>query len=66
MDVTIKDTLFWKMYNTLRDAEGVLWECDGAVNPENDDLNQSIADLNQDIASVLDSLQPIVNQLKGE
>jgi hypothetical protein len=66
MAASIDNTLFWQIYNALRDAEGVLWECDGAVNPENDSLNQSISELNKDIAIVLDKLQPIIINLKDE
>ena len=64
MKVTLDNSLFWKMYNALRDTEGVLWECDGSVNPENQDLNQSIADLSGSIANVLDNLQPIIQAIK--
>jgi len=62
--ITISSKLFWLMYNALRDAEGVLWECDGATNPEDEDLTESIADATKGISSVLDKLQPIVKTLK--
>jgi hypothetical protein len=58
-----KDT-FWQMYNALREAEGVLWECEGSTNPENDELTESIVEANQQIESVLNDLQKIVCQLK--
>ena len=64
--VEIKPSLFWSMYNALRDAEGVLWECDGATNPENENLTETIADCQNEIARILDLLQPIVSTLKED
>lgn len=66
MTIQLQNTLFWKIYNVLRDAEGVLWECDGATNPEDESLTESIADLNKDLANVLDKLQPIIQTLKED
>ena len=54
------------MYNALRDAEGVLWSCDGATNPEDEDLVQEISDTSEQLTGVLDKLQKIVSQLKEE
>jgi hypothetical protein len=62
--ITISSKLFWMMYNALRDAEGVLWDCDGATNPEDENLVEAIADANNNISSVLDKLQRIVKTLK--
>jgi hypothetical protein len=64
--IQISTTLFWKMYNALRDAEGTLWSCDGATNPEDEDLTEEIAQANKTISNVLDHLQPIVKTLKEE
>ena len=44
----------------------MLWECDGATNPEDESLTESIADLNKDLANVLDKLQPIIQTLKED
>lgn len=60
--IEINQTLFWQMYNALRDAEGVLWECDGRINCEH--LSCSIGFANKDISNVLDKLQPIISTLK--
>jgi hypothetical protein len=64
--VELDSTLFWSMYNALRDAEGVLWSCDGATNPEDEDLVQEISDTSEQLTGVLDKLQKIVSQLKEE
>ena len=66
MKVEIDQDLFWKIYTILRDTEGVLWECDGAVNPEDENLVDSITELTDQLADTLDSLQPIVSQLKSD
>jgi hypothetical protein len=65
-EITISSILFWKMYNALRDAEGVLWECDGATNPEDEDLTESICDATKSVSGVLDKLQPIIKTLKED
>jgi hypothetical protein len=64
--IEITNTLFWQMYNALRDAEGVLWSCDGATNPEDDQLTEDIVEASQTIESVLNKLQKIVCKLKEE
>jgi len=64
--IKISKSTFWEMYNALRDAEGVLWECEGSTNSEDDDLTQSIVETNQKIESILNDLQKIVCQLKEE
>lgn len=60
----ISTTLFWKMYNALHDAESILWQCDGATNPEDEDLTESINDTTELISKVLNSCEPIVTTLK--
>jgi hypothetical protein len=62
--IQIDTILFWKMYNALRDAEEVLWSCDGATNPEDEDLTEEIVETSQTIESVLDDCQKIVKTLK--
>jgi hypothetical protein len=64
--IEISTYQFWSMYNALRDAEGVLWSCDGSTNPEDQELAEEIAETNQMISKVLDSLQPIVKNLKED
>jgi hypothetical protein len=63
-NIEIPTILFWKMYNALRDAEGVLWSCDGATNPEDEDLTTDIVEASQAIEAVLNKCQKIVKDLK--
>ena len=60
----ISTELFWKMYDALRDAEGVLWSCDGSTNPEDEDLTQEIVETTEYISKVLDSCQNVITKLK--
>jgi hypothetical protein len=60
----ISTTLFWKMYNALRDAEGTLWRCDGATNPEDEDLVEEISETAQTIDKTLASCESVVSSLK--
>ena len=62
--IEIPTILFWKMYNALRDAEGVLWSCDGVTNPEDEDLTTDIVEASQTIEAVLNKCQKIVKDLK--
>jgi hypothetical protein len=62
--IEIPTILFWKMYNALRDAEGVLWSCDGATNPEDENLTDEIVDASNTIDSVMTDCQNIVKDLK--
>lgn len=62
--IEIPTILFWRMYNALRDAEGVLWTCDGATNPEDEDLTNDIVEASQAIEAVLNKCQKIVKDLK--
>ena len=62
--IEIPTILFWKMYNALRDAEGVLWSCDGATNPEDEDLTNDIVEASDAIEAVLNKCQKIVKDLK--
>lgn len=64
MNVQISESLFWAMYGSLRDAEGVLWECNGAVNSDDVNLSEMIESCQDGITKVLDNLQPIVQSLK--
>jgi hypothetical protein len=58
------EVLFWKMYNALRDAEAVLWSCDGATNPEDENLTDEIVETSEHISKVLDSCQNVIKELK--
>lgn len=62
--IQISTTLFWKMYNALHNAHSVLWKCDGAINPEDEDLMEEINEASELIAKVLDRCEPIVSALK--
>lgn len=62
--IQISSNIFWQAYNALRNAEGILWECNGATNPEDENLTELITDCSREISIVLDKLQPIVNNLK--
>lgn len=62
--IEIPTILFWKMYDALRDAEGVLWSCDGATNPEDEDLTNDIVETSQTLEAVLNKCQKIVKDLK--
>jgi hypothetical protein len=62
--IEIPTILFWKMYDALRDAEGVLWSCDGATNPEDEDLTNDIVETSQTLEAVLNKCQKIVKNLK--
>ena len=60
----ISTTLFWKMYNALHDAESTLWRCDGAVNPEDQDLVDEITETGQTIEAVMNHCEPVISALK--
>jgi hypothetical protein len=62
----INQITFWRMYNALKDAENVLWECDGSVNPDDDNLNESISELSELIGNLLNDLQPVIKEIKEE
>jgi hypothetical protein len=64
--IEISTYQFWSMYNALRDAEGTLWSCNGATNPEDQELTEDITETNEMISKVLDSLQLIVKKLKED
>jgi hypothetical protein len=52
-NIEINETFFWRIYNALRDCENILWECDGATNPENESLTESINGCAEETSSVL-------------
>ena len=62
----IKQITFWRMYNALKDAESVLWSCDGATNPEDEDLADSITELCDEVSNLLHDLQPVIKTIKEE
>jgi hypothetical protein len=64
MQIQIDDTLFWKIYTALHDAESTLWRCDGATNPEDEDLVEEILETHSLVENAIDKLQPIIQSIK--
>jgi hypothetical protein len=58
----IPTTLFWKMYNCLRDTENILWESDGKISDQT--LDQQIIENYKTIIKVLDRCEPVISSLK--
>lgn len=66
MKIQIEEDLFWQVYNALHDAEDVLWRCDGATNPEDEDLTEEISETQEMVANVADKLRTIIETIKGD
>lgn len=62
----IKQIMFWRMYNALKDAENVLWSCNGSTNPEDHELSDEIAELSELVGNLLNDLQPVIKTIKEE
>jgi hypothetical protein len=62
----IKQDMFWRMYNALKDSEYILWDCNGSVNPENEELTNEIVELSELISNLLNDLQPVIKEIKEE
>jgi hypothetical protein len=62
----ISTELFWRMYNALKDAENVLWSCNGSTNPEDHELSDEIAELSELVGNLLNDLQPVIKTIKEE
>jgi len=62
----IKQITFWRMYNALKDAEYILWDCNGSINPENQELADQIEELSGQIGILLNDLQPVIRTIKEE
>lgn len=59
-NIEINETFFWRIYNALRDCENILWECDGATNPENESLTESINECSEETSEVLSKMQDFI------
>jgi len=60
----IDETLFWKMYNQLLNAERLYWETDGVIGDE--DLDDNVVEAYKEVVSLLNDLEPIVTSLKKD
>jgi len=62
--IMIDETLFWKMYNQLLNAERLYWETDGVIGDE--DLDDNVVEAYHEVVSLLNDLEPIVTSLKKD
>lgn len=63
--IMIDETLFWRMYNQLRNAEGNLyWETAGIMG--DGQVNENMMEAYHEVVNLLNDLQPIVTSLKEE
>ena len=63
--IMIDETLFWRMYNQLRNAEGNLyWETAGIMG--DGEVNENMMEAYHEVVNLLNDLQPIVTSLKEE
>lgn len=60
----ISNTLFWRMYNHLRDAERLYWETDGVLS--NEELDGEVIQAYHEVVNLLNDLEPIVTELKKD
>jgi hypothetical protein len=60
--IMINSTLFWRMYNQLRDAERLYWETDGIMG--DDEVNEQLMEAYHEVVALLNDLEPIVTELK--
>lgn len=60
----INSTLFWRMYNQLRDAERLYWETDGVLS--NEELDDEVITAYHEVVNLLNDLEPIVTELKED
>ena len=60
----ISNTLFWRMYNHLRDAERLYWETDGVIS--NEELDDEVITAYHEVVNLLNDLEPIVTELKKD
>lgn len=61
--IKIDETLFWRMYNQLRNAESLYWETHGTIDGE---LDEQIIETYQEVVNLLNDLEPIVTSLKED
>ena len=62
--IMISNTLFWRMYNHLRDAERLYWETDGVLS--NEELDGEVIQAYHEVVNLLNDLEPIVTELKKD
>jgi hypothetical protein len=62
--IMIDETLFWRIYNQLLDAERLYWETDGVLSKVK--LDDEVITAYHEIVNLLNDLQPIVTSLKEE
>jgi hypothetical protein len=62
--IMINSTLFWRMYNQLRDAERLYWETDGVLS--NEELDDEVITAYHEVVNLLNDLEPIVTELKED
>ena len=62
--IMINKTLFWRIYNQLRDAERLYWETDGVISDE--ELDDEVITAYHEVVNLLNDLEPIVTELKKD
>jgi hypothetical protein len=62
--ITIDETLFWRMYTQLRNAESLYWETDGIMG--DDEVNEQLMEAYHEVVGLLNDLEPIVTSLKED
>lgn len=62
--IMINKTLFWRIYNQLRDAERLYWETDGVIS--NEELDDEVITAYHEVVNLLNDLEPIVTELKKD
>ena len=62
MKIEIDSDLFWKIHQTLEDAEHILWVCDGATNPEDEQLTEDILECHDQVSQTLTHLQDTIKE----
>jgi hypothetical protein len=62
--ITIDETLFWKLYNQLLNAERLYWETDGIMG--DDEVNEQLMEAYHEVVGLLNDLEPIVTSLKED
>ncbi|NBO98756.1 MAG: hypothetical protein EBU90_01330 [Proteobacteria bacterium] len=62
--IMIDETLFWRMYNLLRNAEDIYWRTDGVTSERG--LDMEIVEAYEEVTNLLADLQPIVTSIKEE
>lgn len=66
MKIELDEDTFWAVYNALNDSENTLWRCDGATNPEDEDLVDEIEETRNSVEIALEKIFPIVEAIKDK